>query len=611
MCGIAGFISSQLDKVNLSSMTDSLAHRGPNASGLFYDPTNNIGLGHRRLSIIDLSASANQPMESGCKRYTVVFNGEIYNYHEIAEELNTPLKTNSDTEVIVEAFAKWGVDFVKKLNGMFTISIYDTKTNNLYLFRDRIGIKPLYYHWNQSDFLFASELKSIKSSGIELTINKQAIASFLHLGYIPQNHTIYQNTFKLPAGSYGVFEKNKFEIIPFWKPEDCIKKETITDYREAKNLLKTELNLAVEKRLISDVPLGTFLSGGIDFSLVTALAAKHSPTKLNTFSIGFKDAKHDESAYAKKVAQHLNTNHHEFILTQDDALNELDKIMNNFDQPFADSSALPTFLVSKMAKKHVSVCLSGDGGDELFMGYGSYNWAKRLSNPFLWSLRKPISTVLNMSPIPIHKRASWLFKGNKAGIKSHIFSQEQYLFSEKELNRILKSNDSNYFSSINNEQEMARLLTPGENQAFFDLKNYLKDDLLVKVDMVSMQNSLEVRVPLLDHNVVSLALNIDQQHKFHSDGTQKFILKDILYDHVPKHFFDRPKWGFSIPLEKWLQKELHYLIDQYLHPNVLNEHGIFNVSEVLNLVNRFNNGETYLYNRLWAIIVLNRFLQNN
>ncbi|MBL4652277.1 MAG: asparagine synthase (glutamine-hydrolyzing), partial [Flavobacteriales bacterium] len=595
-------------KEHLSEMTDAHTHHGPDASGLFYETEHNVGLGHRRLSILDLSIEANQPMTSHCDRYVIVFNGEIYNYHEIGNELQIPFKTNSDTEVVLEAFCKWGVGFVKKLNGMFAIAIYDIRTTNLYLFRDRLGIKPLYYYWNETDLIFSSELKSIKASGVRLKINRQVIPSFLHLGYIPQNQTIYQNTFKLPAGSYGVFKNKHFEIHSFWKPENCILRNTLSDYSDAKKLLKKELNLAVKNRLISDVPLGTFLSGGVDSSLITAIASKHSVKKLNTFSIGFKDAKHNESEYAEQVANHLDTNHHEFILTHEDALEELENIMSNFDQPFADSSALPTYLVAKMAKKHVSVCLSGDGGDELFMGYGSYSWANRLSNPLIWSLRKPISMALNKSPSSVHKRASWLFTGNKNGLKSHIFSQEQYLFSEKELNQILRTNESINFTSINKEDKLDRKLSARENQAFFDLKNYLKDDLLVKVDIASMQNSLEVRVPLLDHNVVSLALNIDEKFKFHKSGTQKFILKDILYDYVPEHIFNRPKRGFSIPLEKWLQKELHYLIELYLHPNILNEHEIFNVSEVINLVKRFDKGETYLYNKLWCIIMLNRFL---
>ena len=608
MCGIAGFLSNQFSKDDLIKMTSAIKHRGPDAQGHFFDDNLNIGLGHRRLSIIDLSATANQPMTSHCGRYIMVFNGEIYNYKEIAAELNISLNTNSDTEVILEAFSKWGVSFLDRLNGMFAIVIYDQQKKDLYLFRDRLGIKPLFYHWNANEFIFGSELKSIKASGIQLKINKEIIPSYLHLGYIPQNHTIYQNTFKLPAGSYGIIKNKEFNVHSFWSPENCIEKEPIANYQAAKKKLNNELKLAVEKRLISDVPLGTFLSGGIDSSLVSAIASKQSNTKLNTFSIGFKDAQHNESKYATRVAKHLNTNHHEFILTQDDALGELEQIMDNFDQPFADSSALPTYLVSKMAKKHVSVCLSGDGGDELFMGYGSYNWAKRLSNPLLWSLRKPISKLLCFSPNPIHKRASWLFKGSKQNTKSHIFSQEQYLFSEQEISTILKSSNSLNIDSLNKEPSINRVFTASENQAFFDLSNYLKDDLLVKVDMASMQNSLEVRVPLLDHNVVSLALNINEKFKAHPNGTQKHILKEVLYDYVPKEYFDRPKWGFSIPLQNWLQNELHYLIDKYLNTNILKELDIYNVTEIRMIVKRFEKGETILYNKIWSLIILNRFL---
>ena len=611
MCGITGFLSPNMGKVHLSKMTDALAHRGPDAFGLFHKPELHIGLGHRRLSILDLSTKANQPMTSHCNRYAIVFNGEIYNYHQIASELQSALITNSDTEVILEAFCKWGADFVNKLNGMFAISIFDTQTKSLYLFRDRLGIKPLYYYRDETNFLFGSELKSIKASGIQLKINKGIITPYLHLGYIPQNHTIYYDTYKLPAGSYAILRGNHFKVHSFWEPENCIEKDTIWNYNVAKKTLNQELNLAIEKRLISDVPLGTFLSGGIDSSLVSAIAAKQSSTKLNTFSIGFKDAKHNESGYAAKVANHLKTSHHEFLLTKDDALGELEQIMDNFDQPFADSSALPAYLVSKMAKKHVSVCLSGDGGDELFMGYGSYNWAKRLSNPLIWSLKKPISNLLGISPNPIHNRASWLFKGSKQNTKSHVFSQEQYLFSEQEISTILKSSNSSHIDSLNKESSLIRVLSARENQAFFDLNNYLKDDLLVKVDVASMQNSLEVRVPLLDHNVVSLALNISEKFKAQPNGTKKHILKEVLYDYVPKQYFDRPKWGFSIPLQNWLQNELHYLIDKYLNTATLTELDIYNVTKIKMLVKRFENGETILYNKIWSLIMLNRYLLQN
>jgi asparagine synthase (glutamine-hydrolysing) len=611
MCGITGFISSEYDKNDLIRMTESLAHRGPNASGLFYNKSENIGLGHRRLSILDLSEESNQPMNSHNSRYVMVFNGEIYNYKTIADKLNISLKTSSDSEVLLEAFCHWGLEFANELNGMFSILIYDKQTNDLFMFRDRLGIKPLFYHWDKSHFIFGSELKSIKASGVQLKLNTAVIPSYLHLGYIPQNHTIYKDTYKLPAGSYGILKGNHFETRSYWQPETHINKEIISNYSEAKLLLDHEINLAVERRLMSDVPLGTFLSGGIDSSLISAIATKQSSTKLNTFSIGFKDAKHNESVYASKVAEHLGSNHHEFLLTQDDALDQLERIMDNFDQPFADSSALPTYLVSKMAKKYVSVCLSGDGGDELFMGYGSYNWAKRLSNPLLWSLRKPISNLLDISSNPIHNRASWLFKGSKQNTKSHIFSQEQYLFSEQELSTILKSSNSSHIDSLNKEPTINRVFTASENQAFYDLNNYLKDDLLVKVDMASMQNSLELRVPLLDHNVVSLALNINEKFKVHPNGTQKHILKEVLYDYVPKEYFDRSKWGFSIPLQNWLQSELHYLIDKYLNTNTLIDLDIYNVNEIEMLVNRFEKGETILYNKIWSIIVLNRYLLQN
>ena len=399
MCGITGLISCNYTKEDLISMTKTLSHRGPDAEGYYYNNDRNIGLGHKRLSIIDVSDVANQPMKSSCGRYIMVYNGEVYNFKDIAKELvNISLKTSSDSEVVLEAFTKWGVEFVNKLNGMFAIAIYDLIDDKLFLFRDRLGIKPLYYYNDENTFAFASELKALKSLDINKSIDYSSIYSYLHLGYIPSNNTIFNNVKKLNSGSYIIFDNNKnFQEIKYWGSSNVFCKDTISDFDYAKNKLDTLLEESVKKRLISDVPIGTFLSGGTDSSIVTAIAQKVSSKPVNTFSIGFKEAKYNESEHAKKVAEYLGTNHREFILTKDDALSELESIMDNFDEPFADSSALPTMLVSKMAKQHVTVCLSGDGGDELFMGYGAYNWASRLSKPLFWNLRKPISKALSYS----------------------------------------------------------------------------------------------------------------------------------------------------------------------------------------------------------------------
>ena len=609
MCGVAGFYNFDLSESQLEKATNTLAHRGPDHSAIYYNSQQKVGLGHRRLSIIDLSVHANQPMFSYNKRYVAVFNGEIYNFKSIAKKLNLNCRTTSDTEVVIEAFAKLGPSFAEELNGMFAIAIYDTAENELFLFRDRMGIKPLYYYQKDNALIFASELKGIQTlfSKEELTYNQSAIYNFLHLGYIPKEQTVYQEVNKLAAGHFLQINQNGVKLNPFWKLEEKYQKETIKDEAVAKKQLDTLLNNAVSDRLISDVPLGTFLSGGIDSSLVTAIASKHATGKLNTFSIGFKEQQHNESIYAQKVASVLGTNHHEFMLSETEAKEHLETIISGYDQPFADSSALPTFLVSQIAKKQVTVALSGDGGDELFMGYGAYNWRRRLNNPFIWNSRSLLSAGLKLGNNQL-KRAAGVINTPNNGIASHIFSQEQYLFSEKELQRLIKNSKGKFQWNL---PPLARKLSAVEEQTLFDLKNYLKDDLLVKVDIASMMNSLEVRVPLLDHNVVEFALNIDEKLKFHPNGTQKHILKEVLYHYVPKELFNRPKWGFSIPLKQWLKTDLKYLIDNYLNEQVIHELHVLEWPEVKALITRFEKGEDYLYNRLWAMIVLNKFLLSN
>ena len=612
MCGITGFKSNILNNDILVQMTKCLVHRGPNAEGYFFDLKKGVGLGHRRLSIIDLSESANQPMNSHCGRYTMVFNGEIYNFKDIAKELpSKKWKTSSDSEVILEAFATWGEKFIHKLNGMFAIAIYDKIKDTIHLFRDRIGIKPLFYFHDKSQLIFASEIKAFKFSNLNLTLDKKSIYSFLHLGYIPKNHTIYNEIKKVKPGHIINFKNGVLSESNYWNTNNLLKKEINQNFFDTKKQLNDLILKSVKKRLISDVPIGTFLSGGTDSSLVTAIAQKLNSKPVNSFSIGFKEAKYNESKHAKVVANFLQTNHTEFILSEKEALSEIEEIMDHFDEPFADSSALPTMLVSKMAKKHVTVCLSGDGGDELFLGYGAYSWARRLNKPIFWNFKKPISKILLASLNNQKKRAGLVFNSPKKNWKSHIFSQEQYLFSEIEIEKLLNENfNSQLIKDLNSNQKVFRKLAADEKQAFFDLNNYLIDDLLVKVDRSSMYKSLETRVPLLDHEIIEYSLNIKRKFKVHKKE-KKYILKQILYDYIPKDIMNRPKWGFSIPLELWLKNELNYLVEKFLNKEAIEQIGILNYKEVKNLILRFYNGEKFLYNRIWCLIILNKFLLKN
>jgi asparagine synthase (glutamine-hydrolysing) len=606
MCGLAGMYSPNgVKRDSLKKMTDAISHRGPDAEGFFVDGS--FGLAHRRLSIIDLSSTANQPMQSNCGRYQMVFNGEVYNYQEIAKELDVNLKTTGDSEVVLEAFAKWGPQMVNRLNGMFTIVIFDTSEKKLFLFRDRLGIKPLFLYRQNGVVAFASELKAIVAlkSELPLTVNRSAIPYFLHLGYIPQPLSIYNEVEKFPSGSWAIIDDNTFKIEHYWNPNEKISSKVISDEVEAKAQLTDLLKASVKRRLVSDVPFGTFLSGGIDSSLVTALAQNSTSEKLKTFSIGFDDAKHDESGFARKVSEHLDTEHYEYRVTEKDALELVMEILPQYDEPYADSSAIPTMLVSKMARQEVTMTLSGDGGDELFHGYGMYNWAERMANPAVKSLRWPISQILSLGDDRFKRIAKVFDYSTSDNLQSHIFSQEQYMFSVSELSNLL-INKPEGLSLLALNSTFPRQLTATESQALFDIDFYLKDDLLTKVDRASMKYSLETRVPILDHTVVEFALNLDPALKV-KNGVQKHLLKEVLYDFVPKEIFDRPKWGFSIPLYKWLKNDLSFLIEDCLSERKIKEVGVVKWQEVETLKKKFFSGQNHLYNRIWLLILLHQW----
>lgn len=612
MCGITGYLSNNnsISKDDLIAMTCQVSHRGPDAEGYFSDDL--VGLGHRRLSILDLSSSANQPMVSACGNYIIVYNGEIYNYKELALKYNLKLKTTGDTEAILEAFVKKGPEVFQEYNGMFALAIYDKQKRKLYITRDRIGIKPLFYFWDGTNFIFSSELKSIaRLKKISLGgINKSAVSDFLYLGFIPEPDTIYNNVKKFPTGHYAEVDASNFTLKEYWSLTDQISNEIISDFNEAKAELKNLIESSVQYRLISDVPYGIFLSGGIDSSLLTAVSSKVSKETVKTFSIGFKENKFNELEYARQVASYFKTEHHEFVVTYKDAYELIPQLIDLYDEPFSDSSSIPTLLVSKLAKQYVTMTFSGDGGDELFYGYGAYNWAKRLNNPFYKSLKLPLKVLLSLGNSR-YQRASHMFNDVSAKrIKSHIFSQEQYLFSEKELADLITPEYNVSFGFDEDFPGLKRKLQPEEEQALFDVKFYLKDDLLVKVDRATMWHGVETRVPLLDHRIVGYALNLDPKLKLNGKDT-KYILKQILYDYMPESFFNRPKWGFAIPLKDWLKNELSYLIDEYCSKSVIEEFNVVNYKKVSQLVSEFRNGKDYLFNRIWLIILLHDWLKKN
>lgn len=610
MCGITGIVNrrANVKHDHLAQMTDSIAHRGPDAKGLFVNQNKTCGLGHRRLSILDLSEAANQPMHSSCENYSLVYNGELYNYKALRAQLEQEghdFKTTSDTEVVLYAFITWGPKCVEKFNGMFAFALWNENTEQLFLFRDRLGIKPLFYAWDDETFYFSSELKAIAPYIDRTKWDEKAIQHYFRLGYIPSPHTIYAAVRKLEEGSYLQLDKAELTIHKYWILEEKVSKSTLTNESEAKKLYHKLLKESVKSRLQSDVPFGVFLSGGIDSSAIAAVAQSLSDQPISTFSIGFEEASFNESRYAKEVAEHLGTNHHEFTLTHREVQDLIAEIPSWYDEPFADASALPTYLVSKMASEKVKMVLTGDGGDEQFMGYGMYTWADRLTTlkTMRWFLKKGLAASSNINK----QRASHYFDFNKdEHLPSHIFSVDQGLYNSKQLKHYFRFQEE--YSPLQLGKTKRPLLV-SEQQSFYDLKYYLPGDLLTKVDRATMQNGLEARVPLLDHRLVEFSLNLDEKLK-RKGGDSKYLLKKVLYEYIPAAFFNRPKWGFGIPLNLWLSNELKPLLDQYVNEEAVSKYSFYKVNEIMELKKQYLEGKTYLFNQLWLVIMFNMWVEN-
>lgn len=609
MCGITGFAGGETAKIenDLRKSVQALQHRGPDAGGVFILQEANVGLGHRRLSIIDTDARSDQPFHSADKRFSLVFNGEIYNYKEIIAELGYTPFTESDTEMIPEAWRRWGPDCVKRFNGMFAFALYDHEAQTLYLARDRFGKKPLFTAEIDGILYFASELKGLMQySAVQYMrreLSHSAMASFLHLGFIPEPETIYRHIRKFPAGSTAEFRNGELLYSTYWQPEELYEQRSGLSVAEAHLEFNRLMERSVAYRLISDVPYGSLLSGGIDSSLVTAIAREKAAGRLKTFTIGFKENAYDESLYAREVADFLGTEHHEYILEEREALEYIFRIPEIYDEPYADSSAIPTLLVSKMAASEVKMVLTGDGGDEMFLGYGSYHWAKRMANPFWYTLRKPVSMVLHTQD-DHKKRAGDVFGYSKGSLQSHIFSQEQYFFSLPELDRLLRDPADPQPSFLFEQEEAI------QRQNAFDLRYYLKDDLLVKTDRASMHFGLEMRSPFLDKDLAAFALSLPVEMRMENNMLKGF-LKKALYERIPESYFNRQKRGFAIPLKKWLQTDLYVLVEKYLSKEALETTGVLNPVMVREILHAWKHGADRLYNRIWAMILLQQFLMKN
>jgi len=588
MCGIIGECNLQSNR--LSKAMSFIAHRGPDSSGTFISKNRKTHFGHSRLAILDTTQGGTQPFRSDCKRFSMVYNGELYNYKDLARRETLSLQTSSDTEVFLKLFIRHGTASVKEMNGMFAAAIYDEETETTYFFRDRIGIKPLYYWLKGDQLAFSSELPALLELVQDVDIREESMQQFLHRGYIPEPHTLYQDIYKFPSGTYGSFKDGKLTLTPYWRAEDAIQASTISNETQVISDLEDLLRDSVRLRLTSDVPYGTFLSGGADSGLITALAADLSTDPLNTFNVSFEDAVFDESPFAERMAAHIGAKYHHIRMTKDEVMGNLEAGCDLVGEPFADSSVFPTMAVSQFASEHVKMVLSGDGGDELFMGYGAYNWADRMEKH--WSYRKLLSRGLRMTRNARNKRAANVFDApTKSELPAHIFSQEQNLFSKKEIEKMIGKPFKDSFQAPDSK----RKLTSSETQAFFDLTNYLKDDLLVKVDRSTMHHSLEARVPFLDHRLVEYSLNIDPDLK-RKNGESKYLVKKIMERYYPDELIYRKKWGFSIPLEKWMQDEGPMSI----HPSFQKPYDALEV--------KYHSGDGYLYNRLYALKVLSRYL---
>ena len=585
MCGICGFITNQkISKYNLTEMNDTLAHRGPDDHGeeIYQAETDLfVGFAQRRLSIIDLTEHGHQPMHSSDKRVSVVFNGEIYNYQEIKKEMGDyPFQSNSDTEIIIAAYLKWGIDFVERINGMFAIAVYDRKYNAIYLVRDRIGKKPLYYYIkNTSNIVFASELKAIVACDLfDLEINKDVIGRFLHKQCIIAPDTIYRNTYKLEPGGILKICNGSIEKYKYWdisQKHNLLKNSKTAGYEEAKEELKNIIIQSGSKRLVADVPVGAFLSGGYDSSLVCAIAQQLVPQSIKTFCIGFYEEEYNEAVYAKEVAKHIGTKHEEMYIGEREMLNLVESIPAYYDEPFADSSQIPTMLISQLAKQDVSVVLTGDGGDELFGGYNIYT-----------SLQKAQKLAVNISGSAMDEN-EWIKMPIEYRIATDDVDCEERTQAgapsyAKCIDKVLLAG-GNYFYRFEGKYQEERY---DIRRMLLDMDTYLPDDILVKVDRASMKYALECRCPLLDKEVIEYSFRLPWNFK-NDNGNQKKILKDIAYEYVPKKLLERPKTGFCIPLDKWMRGTLKERILDWTSKDFLVRQGIFEADETINLIHQY------------------------
>jgi len=645
MCGICGKISYHSPTIEndlLRKMCRSFSYRGPDDEGIYTTEQDEIhgqrisvGLGHKRLSIIDLSRAGHQPMCNEDGSVWITYNGEIYNFKELRKELRNKghkFKSMTDTEVVIHLYEEEGTECVHRLNGMFSFAIWDRKASRLWLCRDRMGIKPLVYYWDGTNFAFASEIKALLCDpSIPRKLDYEALSLYLAFSYVPAPYTIFKDIKKLEPGHYLLLQNGELEVKEYWDiPETRFSHRLSHPVSNQVDGYKQDLidciSEAVRKRMISDVPLGAFLSGGIDSSIIVALMTKHASEPVKTFSIGFKDDKlFDETDYARDVAKLFKTDHHEFKLTYRDMLDVLMTVLSTFDEPFADSSAIPTYIVSRETKKYVTVALSGDGGDELFAGYRSYlgeYWHKRYSMiPSLFreglieNLIEALPDSRDTRIMEYFRRVKKFIKGTKGRFPERVMSLKE-IFPLETRQAILKDTkeaNPKFSHNLAFERVFNRLKQYNGDQInailYHDTKDSLPGDMLTKVDWMSMKNSLEVRVPFLDLDVVELAFKIPSSLKLYK-GRTKYILKETFKDVLPPSLYKRPKAGFEVPISRWLKTDLKFLLHQYLAEGNIREQGIFEYKVIESLIHDLLNNKTDTSWMLWNLIVFQYWHEN-
>lgn len=642
MCGIAGYWQQDglLDKSVITKMSDRMAHRGPDDAGVWLDEKAGLALGHRRLSILDLSPAGHQPMVSPCGWYSLVYNGEIYNHLELRELLKTEggqfnWRGHSDTETLLAALRHWGVEkTLGRLNGMFAFALWDRRARSLFLVRDRMGIKPLYYGHHNGVFLFGSELKALTAHPAwNGAVDRDALALYLRHNCVPTPWSIYRGIFKLPSAHFVVVRENGRTLSSprcYWNlgriaEQGAYQPEKDGDVLTAE--LEELLKDAVKKRMIADVPLGTFLSGGIDSTTVTALMQAQSDKPVRTFSIGVQNGNIDEAQHAKAVARYLGTDHTELYVTPEEVLEVISQLPVIWDEPFSDSSQIPTFLVSKLARQHVTVSLSGDGGDELFSGYN-----RHIVGPGVW--RKASRLPLQLRRV-MSLGLGFLARHDVEGLRRYLPQRMAVPDLADRLEKLagaLKTSDRLAFykdlvshwkdpaslilggteppTLLDNRNNMPRLPGLREEMMYLDQMTYLPDDILTKVDRASMTVSLEARVPLLDYRMVEFSWRVPTEFKYR-DGKGKWLLRQVLYRYVPEKLIERPKQGFAIPLGEWLRGPLREWAEELLDERRLREEGFFDPVPIRTMWLEHVNGKRRWHNCLWDVLMFQAWLENS